>query len=188
MLTRLKLALSVWSLAAACELAIVVVLIHSQSLASVGIVALAGAVCVHPVVLIGCLRRRRWAYGTFFLLAPLSLFWWPFGKPWLLRIGAWAFLVIGACIVLRLFAMALIRDRQSKAWICSCTRGPTFWLARRPTLELGLREKLIQILAAMLLGPALVGYANGWNRAAVFLCVAAAMTLVLVSLLLARRR
>jgi hypothetical protein len=188
MLTRIKLALSAWLIASTCEIGIAVVLIRSQLLPLLGVAAVLVAVCIHPLVLLYCLRRRRWAYGTLVLLAPLSLLWWPLGKPFLTQLGGWSFLVAGGFIALRFGALALIRDRTSEAWIESHTCGATFWFARKPVFVLGIRQKLIQLVAAILLGPTLIGYVSGWNRPVVLLCSGMAMFLVVLSIVLARKR
>lgn len=188
MLTRIKLALSAWLIASTCEVWIAVILIRSRLLPLIGVAAVLVAVCIHPLDLLYCLRRRRWAYGTLVLLAPLSLLWWPLGKPFLTQLGGWSFLMAGGFIALRFGALALIRDRTSEAWIESHTHGATFWFARKPVLVLGMREKLIQLIAAILLGPALIGYVSGWSRPVVLLCSAVAIFLVALSLVLARKR
>jgi len=95
---------------------------------------------------------------------------------------------VAGIIALRFGARALTRDKTSEAWITSDTCGATFWLARKPTIVLGLREKLMQLIAAVLLGPALVGYVSGWNRLPVLLCIGGSILLVALSLVFARKR
>jgi hypothetical protein len=185
---KIKFALAAWFIASVSEAGIAFALMHSQLLTTFHSVVLLPLLCVNPLVLLYCLMRRRWAYGALVVLAPLSLLWWPLGKGPLSQLGGYSLLGVAGIIALRFGARALTRDKTSEAWITSDTCGATFWLARKPTIVLGLREKLMQLIAAVLLGPALVGYVSGWNRLPVLLCIGGSILLVALSLVFARKR
>jgi hypothetical protein len=185
--TRIKIALSAWLIAAALEAGIVVGLIHCRLLSRISAATLLLAVWMHALIFVQGSRRRKWAYGALAVLTPLSLLWWPLGKPLLIGLGDSSFPVVFTLISLRFGALALIRAQASQAWIESHTSGAAFWLSRKPSIVLGMREKLIQALAAILLGPALIGYVTGWSRPVVLALVAASTLLVALSLFLARK-
>lgn len=122
------------------------------------------------------------------LLAPLSLLWIPYGRPFLARLNTSAILIVMTFIALRFGALALTRMQTSTTWIESHTIGATFWLTREPNITLDRREKLMQLLAVILLGPALIAYMTGWNRTLSIVGMVAGILLVVLSLILAAKR
>jgi hypothetical protein len=184
----IRAAIFVFFLAFLCEAWVGISIILSQSLPVVGYVLLLGVLCANLTTLAGCIRRRRWAFGSLDFIAALTLFWWPLGKPVLVPLGLRSFAVVAVVIFLRFGALSIIRSSSSQAWIQSNTTGKTFWLSRQPAIVLGLREKLLQVAAAILLAPAIIGYAAGWNKAITLPCGIAGVFLVVQSLRLARKR
>lgn len=186
--THIKLALSAWLLAATLETGIVIALTQHQLIPLLGTAPLLLLVCMHMLLVLQCSRRRKWAYGAMLLLAPLSLLWIPYGRPFLARLNTSAILIVMTFIALRFGALALTRMQTSTTWIESHTIGATFWLTREPNITLGRREKLMQLLAVILLGPALIAYMTGWNRTLSIVGMVAGILLVVLSLILAAKR